>query len=439
MPAKRIFTATLVIGISGAGKTSLSATFSEYLWDTYKQILLLYSCDGGAFPTVVQKRVKQGLIRVWRMRTRSAQGLAFETCYLGSKGYWPKVINPTTGESAPAVELVPGVTTTYRLFDPEGHLLKTVPSASLIRPTYCSTCKAMIDTAAMTVTEIATQTPGFEQVGGVYFDGLTSMSSWFMGDLDERAGRGELGGEKSAIGGTIKSGDLKFGGNSRAHFGFAQTRIQQIVHNSLSIPSLSEGPVFTALTHEVEEGGQLPVVGPRLAGSAKTDEAPQWFGNVFEARAGQDSKGKHVRRLYLKEFIDGENRRHLLKNSSSGRLPDLLEDPAYGEGPMFSQFNLGLVFRLLDQDLETELSETIKDAPGLPDGLATYGSPAVVEEPKALTPQAPEAPKVAVPRRGPAVPVAAAPPAAPVRSAAPPPPGRAPLKVPGLSKPSTPQ
>lgn len=421
MAPKRIFTATLVIGISGAGKTSLSATFSEYLWETHKRILLLYSCDGGAFPTVVQKRMNQGLIRVWRMRTRSAQGLAFETCYLASKGYWPKTINPSTGEAAPAVELVAPVTTSYTLRCDEGHVLKSVPSASLIKPTFCPTCKKMVDVGSMVINEAVAQTQGFEQVGGVYFDGITSMGSWFMGDLDERAGRGELGGEKSAIGGTIKSGDLKFGGNSRAHFGFAQTRVQQIVHNSLSIPNLVEGPVFTALTHEVEEGGQLPVVGPRLAGSAKTDEAPQWFGNVFEARAGKDQKGRAVRRLYLKEFIDDDNRRHLLKNSSSGRIPDYLEDPFFGEGPMFSEFNLGKVYRLLDQDLARELEEQVQDAPGLPEGTVQYGASSVEQ-----APEAPATPTVRPPVPGP--PVARRLIGTPVA----PPPGRMPVKVPGL-------
>ena len=56
---RRIFTATLVMGVSGSGKTTLLATFADYLWETYRKILLLYSWDGGAIPTIVQKRMKQ--------------------------------------------------------------------------------------------------------------------------------------------------------------------------------------------------------------------------------------------------------------------------------------------------------------------------------------------------------------------------------------------
>src|SRR5438046_1828501 len=64
--ARRLFTATLILGVPGAGKTSLLAGFCEYLWEVYGKVLLLYSWDGGAIPTHVQRRMKQGLIRYWR-------------------------------------------------------------------------------------------------------------------------------------------------------------------------------------------------------------------------------------------------------------------------------------------------------------------------------------------------------------------------------------
>ena len=103
---RRIFTATLILGVPGAGKTSLLASFARYLWETHKKVLLLYSWDGGAIPTVLQQLMKQGLIRFWRARTRSADGLGIETLYLATRGYWPKSINAETGETSPAVELV---------------------------------------------------------------------------------------------------------------------------------------------------------------------------------------------------------------------------------------------------------------------------------------------------------------------------------------------
>ena len=134
-PVKRIFTATLILGVSGAGKTTLLETFAVYLWETYRKILLLYSWDGGAIPTRVQKRMKQGLIRFWRARTRSAEGLGIETVYLASRGYWPAKINPETGETSPAVPLVPPITTTYAVSCQHGHLIKVVPAIGLVSGT----------------------------------------------------------------------------------------------------------------------------------------------------------------------------------------------------------------------------------------------------------------------------------------------------------------
>src|SRR5262245_25584137 len=95
-PVGRIFTATLILGVPGAGKTSLAAEFAMYLWETFRRVLLLYSWDGGAIPTDVQKRMKQGLIRFWRCRTRSGEGLGIEGTMLATKGYWPAKINPET-------------------------------------------------------------------------------------------------------------------------------------------------------------------------------------------------------------------------------------------------------------------------------------------------------------------------------------------------------
>ncbi len=393
---RRIFTATLIIGPSGQGKTSLATTFSEYLWEMYRKVLLFYSCDGGAFPTRVQLRIRQGLIRPWRMRTRSAEGLAFETCHLASKGYWPRHINPETGETDPAVVLVPPVTARYDLFCQKGHHLKTVPSVSMITPIFCGQCKEMVTQAAMRVQETVAQTRGFEQVGGVFYDGLTSMCGWFMGELDVSRGHGLISGEKPPLGGPVLSGGVKFGGNNRADYGFAQTRAYQIVHNSLSIPNLYEGPVFTALPDDVTEGGgQLPIVGPKLAGSALTADALQWFGNALETRIEKSEQGHDVRRLYLSEFIDGQNRRHLLKNSGPGTLPKYIEDPPINPTSpdtrqFFTGFNLGAFFRLLDQALKDQLKvDDIPGAPGIAAAPTDYGDATTVEVGAAVpTPQA---------------------------------------------------
>lgn len=376
---RRIFTATLIIGVSGSGKTSLFATYARYLWETYGKVLFLYSWDGGAIPTEVQKCMKQGLIRFWRVRTRSAPGLGIETLYKATKGYVPKQINPETGETSPAVQMVPPVMSKYSCYCPQGHQLLVVPVQVLIQPTYCTQCKALIGREMMTIKEDSRRTKGLELIGGVGFDGLTSMSTVVMDHMDHARGAGDIGGEKPAFGGVVVSGDVKLGGNNRADVGFGQSRAQQFVNNSLSIPFLVEGPVFTALSAEAAEEG-LPIVGAKLPGRAATDEASSWFGNVCEASTWNNPEnGEKHRILYLRPFTDSQNRKHLLKTGGSPHgIPDSLLDPPEKEKRPFEQFNLGLVFKMLDDDLR----KAVANQPILTTQLTDYGDAVTVEEPQ---------------------------------------------------------
>jgi hypothetical protein len=437
-PIGRIFTATLVIGVSGAGKTSLLATFASYLWETFGKVLVLYSWDGGAIPTEIQKKMRQGLIRFWRCRTRSATGLALETLYFATKGYLPRQIDPNTGETTPAVPLVAPITTRYALSCPAGHPLKSVPAASLIVPTFCPACKTMVSREGMRVAESVERTKGFEAIGGVAYDGLTSMANVVMESQDQMRGQGMIGGEKSSFGGVVVSGAVTFGGNNRADVGFAQTRAQQFVNNSLSIPYLVEGPVFTALSTEGSDKGGLTVVGADLPGQAALTQVPQWFGNICEADTIVDvNTGKHYT-LHVRPYTDKEGRRHLLKTSASptGPVPDLLIDPPELQKQPFQQFNLGVLFSLLDEDLRLALTEGIAGAPGTPEGIVEYGEAAQVETvaAEAAPEQAPGIPamQIAQPSVASAAPVV--PPAAII---APPSGGGAPVMAPKPRRGST--
>lgn len=382
-PQRRLFTATLVLGVPGAGKTSLLAGFAEYLWETYRRVLCLYSWDGGAIPTVVQRYMKLGLIRFWRVRTRSADGLGIETLYLASKGYWPRKINPETGESSPAVDLVPPKTTRYTVTCLRtGVILAQLPNRSVVGPTFCESCRTMHPLHELHVAEDVHRTPGFEQVGGVAFDGLTSMTGVVLEFMDQARGQGQIGGEKSSFGGTVVSGSVKLGGNNRADVGFGQSRGQQFVNNSLSIPDLVEGPIFTALSMEASDEGGLAIVGPKLPGRAATDEAGAWFGNVSEVGLLLDDAGKEHHALYTRPFTDKQGRRHLLKTSASPTgVPDVLIDPI--EAP-WSQASLGVLFRLLDEDLRRALAQEMPGTPGIAGTPADYG-----DEPAFQTPTPP--------------------------------------------------
>lgn len=377
-PPRRIFTATMVIGVTGSGKTSLADGFSMYLWETYRKILLLYSWDGGAIPTNLQKRMKQGLVRFFRARTRSAAGLGIETLYLSSRGYFPESINPDTGEVAPAVQMVAPLATKYISYCPQGHQLQSVPRANLIQSLLCPQCKQIVPVAQQKIDEHVERARGFDQVGGVFFDGLTSMSQVVMEHMDHARGEGQIGGEKSSFGGVVTSGSVKLGGSNRADIGFAQSRAQQFVNASLSIPYLVEGPVFTALTMEATDEGGLPIVGAKLPGRAATDEVTSWVGNAMEMGKTMGEDGVERFTLFLRPFTDKQGRRHLLKTSASPTgVPDKLTDPASSEGKPFTIANLGNVYRLLDQDLADSLQEELPGGgPAVP---SSYGEPMRVE------------------------------------------------------------
>ena len=123
------------------------------------------------------------------------------------------------------MDLVPPVTTQYlvRARRPASRSAK-LPARHLVGPTYCTPCKTLHSVAELTVTEDVHRTHGFELVGGVAFDGLTSMCNVVMEHMDHARGQGQIGGEKSAFGGVVTSGSIKLGGNNRADVGFGAER-----------------------------------------------------------------------------------------------------------------------------------------------------------------------------------------------------------------------
>lgn len=398
MPKTQVNSATGIMGVTGAGKSSLALTLAKHLWRNWKKTLLYYTCDGGGFPAAVQEGQALGIIRVFRMLTRDPGGLdlSFETCYRACQGWWPRKINPATGEVPPGVEMVPPVMVRFSMHCTQGHLLKSVPNEGMLTPTMCPTCKRIINKQEMLVQKTVQPTPGFEQVGGVFYDGLTSMLSWEMRELGQRAGRLELKGEEAAIGGKVISGDLRFGGTTRSHVGFAQTRGEELVHLTLGIPNLVVPPVFTMLTHEDVDERSLSILGPKIAGRAKTDEAPQWFGNMLEAAKIPAQTGTGEQRvLYLSEFTDGRGVRHLCKHRGApGTMPPMLLDPPdtdeHPEGA-FTQFNLGVFFTMLDLALDQGIAkarEEFPDAPGVVDGWQEIGGEVITQPPAPVPVQA---------------------------------------------------
>ena len=386
-PKTQVNSATGIMGVSGSGKSSLAATLAKYIHRRWGKVLLYYNADGGGFPSEVQACIAVGIVRVFRMRTRDPGdlGLSFETCQRACQGWWPKRIHPATGEVSPGVEMVPPVSIRFEMRCSQGHLVKVVPSEALLVPTFCGACKRPVTKADMQVRKTVAPTRGFEDVGGVFYDGLSSMLAWELMEMGHRAGKLELRGEEGSIGGKVVSGDLKFGGTTRSHVGFVQARGEELVHLTLGIPNLVVPPLFTMLTHEDVDERSLSILGPKISGRAKTDEAPQWFGNMLEAAKIPAETGAGTQRtLHLSEFTDARGVRHLCKHRGSpGTMPDRLQDPADGEtnpALAFTQFNLGVFFEMLDGALERRIGEVMTEfpnAPGVPDGIVEIGDSSI--------------------------------------------------------------
>lgn len=373
----KINSSTLIIGGTGSGKSTLLATAAEYVWETFGHVSVLCSSDPGGFPDKLKALINLGIIWAWRMQTRGLE-YSFETAQLAARGYLPAQIDPKTGITPKGVKLVPPVVHYYvEHCGSCGQVAKRVTVQKLLGKGTCPHCQKSLEGSNRVVVE-QQQTPGFERVGARFFDGLTSISDWYMQDMSHRK---ELGGEEGSLGGKITSGDLVWRSNNRAQVGFAQNRVHELVLSSLEIPNLDIMPIWTAIANETSDAGGLTIIGPKFAGDAKTEIGPSWFGNCFEARLETNERGQKVRTLYLSEFIDANNRRHLLKHRGDPRfMPEKLEDPPYSDlqkpTEICVDFHLGRVFRLLDESMiktQAEMEARYPDAPGLASVPTAFG------------------------------------------------------------------
>ncbi len=240
----------------------------------------------------------------------------------------------------------------------------------------CPKCANKVNLQNGEVTNASSVHEFFKDVGIRMYDGITSQNDWIMGDMAEKTGRGEIKGETAM--GRIVSGEMVFGGSTRNHYGFAQTRSLHWIQDAANIPGHIVGPIFTARKQRATDSYNVKVYGPQIAGSAKTADVPSWVANCLGASIIHDEKGRREFRLYLVNYKEpGDDVLHLCKiRTDPGQLPPYLSDgplgtndkPISGEKP-FTTFNLGYLMDLIETATDKTLKETLEAYPNAP-GLA---------------------------------------------------------------------
>jgi hypothetical protein len=374
--------ATLIYGDTGTGKTTLLATYFEWVWQKFKKKSRYYAGDLGGFGDKMQGLADAGIVEVCRFQSidpDATRGLPIGVCAKITQGYWPveDSWDAESGLCSPGAELIAPATVWFTMKCKQGHVVKKVNAQSLLTATACPVCKVMTTKeTCLSIDKEILPNPGFEDIGCVGYDSLTSMGEWMMADLNFRAGNGTLGGMKGNIN-TVLSAGLTFGTGGMAAVGFAQNRIPDCPRNAVNIPGLVVPPIFTALEKKAADSdSKLPVYGPQVPGSAKTSDVPSYFGNCWIATKVQE-EGREIHRLYLQGYRSANDQiPHLGKSRvSPGAIPEYVEDPVDANtenGKSFTTFNLGYVFTLLEKAAKEEHERIISkypDAPGRKKGI----------------------------------------------------------------------
>lgn len=366
---------TGVYGISGSGKTSLVVTAIEFAWEEFEAISLVYATDLGGFGNKLLSLIRLGIAHVWDPRNHVN---SFETMELISLGAWPEKIDDVqTGKADPRVRLILPRRILTTMICPQGHDVAvydlTSPQDSAAFETAalpCPTCKVVTGKTNCTTRAQIVRHRMFRKVGHRAYDSLTEMNDWGLMRLADMSARGLLptgkeGGSLLGSADALREGSVTYGGGSFTQVGFMQNRSYQWIANIRGIP---DQVMPATCTFAVEQGkadddsGGVPVLGPQIAGNARTSKVPRWVGNCLHASREPDTSGNMRHRLWLTSHLDARDARkipYLAKHRGIPTdMPDFLEDPwdddkAKRDAQAWSICSLKTFYRKLIVQLET--------------------------------------------------------------------------------------
>lgn len=214
--------ADLLYGTTGTTKTSRLGDIAEYLKRKYKKNSRLISADPGGWE-VIQSLVDDGTVSAFAL-IQSRKNL-YETMNRLCLGYWPQ--------------------------NPED------PQSPLVPP----------------------QQNGLKDVGGVFFEGLTSWCDLMMRVNTTDLVNVQVPRSEAEKFNKIKSGDFERRFASQTDYGSIQDDIAAFVRDSGMLPV--KKVVWTALEQKGEDDQKKPVYGPDLIGRKATGRCGPWFGNFI--------------------------------------------------------------------------------------------------------------------------------------------------------------
>lgn len=396
-----------IVGISGAGKTSLATTAVEEAWEVYGAISLWYAADLGGWGTQLRSLIKHGICRAWYIRNHTNP---FDTMQYASMGYWPEqILDPENGFAAPDVRLIPPRVEQFTLVCANGHPVVTQPTQSQILAVQiaCPECGQITNpTNASGITRALVRPALFKSivngkvhiVGHRVYDSMTQINEWGASELTAKSARGDLpststGGSVLGSADGVAERDFRFGTGSKAQVGFMQNRTPEWIANIRAIP---DQVLPATMTFGVEqsrgddESGGMPVLGPKIQGNARTSSVPGWLGNCLYAAKEphnppeQDEHGnvKLYHRLWLTTHVDPRDARAIpIMAKHRGEplgMPPFLEDDGVPEHA-WKVCSLRVFYGLLrKQAAEIEARDAVRfpDAPGL---VSDHGEDDVIE------------------------------------------------------------
>lgn len=224
----------LLYGESGVGKTENLGLAAKYVWEKFGKTSRLVSADGGGWKCL-QPYIDLGIIEPLSI---NAVKTPLKIMFALVRGYWPE--------------------------ERDG------------RKVYVPLNEKVLEGS-----------DGKPGVGGMMFEGMTSWADAIMMNLLRRKDIHIPETPKESF---VKDGEDYWGFSGRAHFGFVQNRVQEIISIANGLPF--EKIVWTALEERGTdpETGE-PCYGPKIIGKASTGKSPSWFGDCIHLEAIKSDEG----------------------------------------------------------------------------------------------------------------------------------------------------